>query len=103
MVKLNKNKVLQTVLCNLFNLLFYNQHQKLKMGQKKILIVFDKDFKYPGWDLNPHATSAHGPQPCLSTNFSTRVEKKPYENRAFVFEKSVTWLGFEPRTLTLKV
>ena len=28
---------------------------------------------YPEWESNPHATSAHGPQPCLSTNSSIRV------------------------------
>ena len=33
--------------------------------------------------LEPTRLTTHGPQPCLSTNFSTRVEKKPSFRRAF--------------------
>ncbi len=36
--------------------------------------ILKDGFLYPGWDLNPHVTSTHGPQPCLSTNSSTRVD-----------------------------
>lgn len=30
----------------------------------------------PGMGLEPTRLTTHGPQPCLSTNFSTRVNKK---------------------------
>ncbi len=33
--------------------------------------------------LEPTRLTTHGPQPCLSTNFSTRVEKKPSVAESF--------------------
>ncbi len=77
----------------------------------------------PGMGLEPTRTSAHGPQPCLSTNFSTRVLKKVLKNKDFLKtlysydldsivgnalirspyrSVVVIWLGLEPRTLSLK-
>ncbi len=60
--------------------------------------------------LEPTRLTTHGPQPCLSTNFSTRVEKKPSGEESFCYfvtgshaaQLLVIWLGLEPRTLSLK-
>jgi hypothetical protein len=63
--------------------------------QKKRVLRSDSLF-VPRVGLEPtRPKRTHGPQPCLSTNFSTWAVQGCFA--------SVTRLGLEPRTLSLKV
>ena len=78
--------------------------KKENVRKSSIIATDNKKLKVPRMGLEPTRINTHGPQPCLSTNFSTWVKKSPYKNKDFdCLTAFVTWLGFEPRTLTLKV